>query len=343
MLSESQIYKTVQRSNTVTIVLSLIALGVAGALAYLFFVPYWMAQTREPLELDDDALFELDASQTHYNIKVDGRDLVPYIGTYETTSDGRVTDTDYYHALRIKNDVYLLVFSEENANERDTEFTGTLMPIDADTQVEIVDFTIRDAASSDYKIEFLPVMLDVRGEDGIWYVGTGAVAILALGGVWGMFNFISRSSNPAKHPTLRRLSRFGEVEQVVDSIEKDLANGEDKVAKLRLSKNWLINAGGSSFEAMPYHSLVWGYKMIQQGRYGKTYFAHFYDKTGVGIVIQDNENNVNIMLQAVYARAPWAVFGYSNDLKRNWDKNRASFIAEVEARQAQFNNQQYSQ
>jgi hypothetical protein len=340
MLADSQIYKTVQRSNTTTIILSIIALGIVGVLAYMFFVPYWMAQYRDPIELDDDALEELDPGATMYNVTVDGRDLVPGIGTYETTENGRTTSIEYYHALRIKGDTYLLIFAPDDLKEDDTEFSGTLMPIDSDTQVEIVDFTINDAASSNYEIEFLPVMLDVRHNETMWYLGTGGLAVLALGGLWGLGNFISRSSNPAKHPTLRRLSRFGEVEKVVDSIEKDLATGEDKMAKLRLSKNWLVNSGGNSFEAMPYHSIAWVYKMIQQGRYGKTYYIHIYDKTGVGIIIQDKEMNVNAMIQAVAARTPWVILGYSNDIKRNWDKNRPGFIAEVDARYAQFSQQQ---
>lgn len=341
MQADSQIYKTVQRSNTTTIIFSLIALAAAGALAFYFFVPYWTAKLSPSRVMTAEEILELDEDTTLYNVTIEGnrmRDTYYYEETIDQDTGRQMSIDAYFGALRFDDDNYILVRHPEEIDRDIETYTGTIMPITSSVSTDV-----HRLAADELNIDLVKgIMLDTTESDGIWYFGTAGVVILGLGGVWGLFNFVTRSSNPAKHPTLRRLARFGEVEQVVDSIEKDLTNGEDKVAKLRLSKNWLIDSGGSKFEAMPYHSLVWGYKMIQQGRYGKTYFAHFYDKTGVGIVIQDNENNVNMMLQAVYARAPWAVFGYSNDIKRNWDKNRAGFIAEVEARQSQSNNQ-YSQ
>jgi hypothetical protein len=348
MLTDSQIYKTVKRSNTTTIILSIIALAIVGVLGYLYFLPYWTAHLAEPRVLTAEEAQALDGSTSLYNVRIDGdrmRDTYYYEETVNEDTGTQVSIDAYFGALRIVNgdggddDVYVLVRNAEEIDNDIESYTGAILPLTDHIAVDI-----HRIASDELNIEMLPnVIFDTTHNESMWYVGTGALAVLGLGGLWGVGTFLSRNSNPAKHPTLRRLSRFGEVEQVVDSIEKDLANGEDKVAKLRLSKNWLVNSGGSNFQAMPYHSIAWVYMMIQQGRYGKTYFLHVYDKTGVAIIIQDKENNVNTMIQAIRARAPWIIAGYNNDIKRNWDKNRGGFIAEVEARHAQYKQQYENQ
>src|SRR5688572_31039567 len=85
MLKESQIYKTVQRSNTSTIILSLIALAIAGGVGFYYLAPYWMARLGEPRVLTAEELLALDGSTTLYNVTVEG---------------DRLRDTYYYEIGR---------------------------------------------------------------------------------------------------------------------------------------------------------------------------------------------------------------------------------------------------
>ena len=339
MNSESQVLKTVKRSNMTVIVLSVIGLIITGALATISTIPYWMAQSGEPVEISGKEIALLDGSEHLYNRAVSGLDMDDTY-YYEETIDedtGRQISIDaYFGALEVTDGQWILVRQPGEINTREEDYVGTLQPVSGSVTLEVYDL-----AADEMNIEFLPVMLDTTGDELMWYVGTAVLVILGLASLWGVISFIQRSGDPAKHPILKKLARFGNVEDVIHAIDKDLTAGEDKISKLRLTKSYLVHSGGNKFDAMPYRAVAWAYKMVVSGKYGiKTYQAHIYDVTGYQMVIVAKENEVNAMLEAVLSRAPQAIGGFSEDIKRRWNKDRQAFIAEVEKRRKQILSQQ---
>lgn len=339
MNSDSQILKTVKRSNMMLVTISMISLIIVGVLATISTVPYWIAQLGEPIEMSAEEILSLSGSEHLYNRAVSGLDMDDTYYYHETVDEdtGRQISIDaYFGALEIGKDKWILVRDPNEINTREEDYIGTLQPVS-----ESVTREVYDLAADEMRIDFLPIMLDTTEDEIMWYVGTAILVIVALLSLLGVIAFLRRSSNPANHPILRKLARFGDVEDVIHAIDKDLTLAEDKVGKLYLTKNYLIHSGRNNFDAMPYHSVAWVYKMVIKGKYGtKTYQAHICDITGHEMKIAAKENDVNIMLQAVQSRAPHAIAGFSEDIKRAWNKDRQTLFAEVKKRRQQIKAQQ---
>lgn len=341
MMDSSMIYKTIRRSNTQIIILSIIALAIAIGVGVTFSLPYFLGKFAGPTEITTKELLSLTAdSPTLYFRQVTGNSMTDTYYYEETVDEktGRQVSIDaYFGGLEIEPGLWLLVRNPATIDPGQTTYVGGLTPITDSVAREVTGL-----AASENNVEMLPVMLDMVDQQLNWFGGAAVLLILLLGGIWGVLTFIGRSSNPGNHPTLKKLGKFGEVDTVVDSIEKELNSMPDEVGKLKLTKNWLVYATGSSFDAIPYRDLVWTYKMVTKGRYGTTYATHIADKHGTMLTVQDKEDKVNTMLQAVMARAPWIMGGYSEDIKKAWNRDRQQLVAAVEQRKAQYEAQQGS-
>jgi hypothetical protein len=344
MQTNSQIYEIVKHSNTRLALLSLIGfIIVAGLIYYFFSSPYWLAQLRDPILIADKELAALPNNTTLYNHSVSGSDMFD-IGFEEYTYDedtGRRISTDaYFGILQISFDEFLLVRTKDVIDEKVTDYTGVIIPIPDNMQREVVNALLADLEKEDITdIIILPILFDTLHDDSMWYVGTAVLIALALLPLWGFITLMKRG-NPLKHPVLKKLGRFGEVEMVVDSIEKDRTMGEESVGKLYLTRNWAFTKSAISFDAMSLRDVVWTYPNVTQHRTngiptGKSYSLYIYDKHGVALIVADKEQEVTAMLQAIMARAPWVVAGYSNQTHNIWKQNPSALIAEVERRRTE--------
>lgn len=246
MNSESQILKTVKSSNMMLVIVSIISLIIVGVLATISSVPYWMAQLGDPIEISADEILTLSGSEHLYNRAVSGLDMDDTYYYHETVDEdtGRQVRIDaYFGALEIGKDKWILVRDPDEINTREEDYVGTLQPVSGTVTQEVYDL-----AADELNIEFLPIMLDTTGDEIMWYVGTAILAIVGLASIWGIFAFIQRNGDPAKHPILKKLARFGNVDDIIHSIDKDLMLAEDKIGKLRLTKRYLINSGRNNFD-----------------------------------------------------------------------------------------------
>lgn len=339
MNKDSLVYKKVQRSNRLILTLSIIGLIVIGGLTAFSSAPYWIAQLTGPIDISGEDISALGGSTSLYNRAVSGLDMDDTF-YYEETIDedtGRQVRIDaYFGALEVGKDVWILVRHPEEINTREEDYIGTLQPVSGTVTREVYEL-----AQDEMRIEFLPVMLDTTGDEVMWYVGTAILVVTAIASLWGVFTFIQRNNDPTKHPIMKKLSRFGDAEQFVGDVERELSSGADKVGKLSLTRNYLVQEQSVGVNAMPYNKVAWLYKFIRSGRYGtKTYEAHINDVTGYEIVVIAKEDEVNQMLNAIAVRAPWAIAGFSDDIKRTWNKDRQSFISQVEKRRKEHLAQQ---
>ena len=337
-MSSNAIYKAVKRSNMNTLIVSVIVLAIAVAAGAYWSVPYFTAKFTGPTPIDEAGLEAITAdSDTMYFQQIKASEV--FDSGYEeyTEYDNGSQRTDAYFAIALVGERVVIVRLANPVDESQTVYTGTFKTPDS-IQREIFDDFRSEVP--DFADDLVPLLLDNKENTVAWYGGTGVLVLLLLGGIWGVFNFVQRSANPNQHPILKKLAVYGDVESVVDSIDKELNSMPDELGKLKLTRNWVVYGSGGTLEAIPYRDLVWVYKMIQKGKYNsKTFFAHICDKNGKLIAVPAKEEQVNAMLQAALSRAPWAFAGYSDDLKKAWDKDRQQLVVAVEQRKAQFDAQ----
>jgi hypothetical protein len=336
-MSSNAIYKAVKRSNMNTLIVSVIVLAIAIAAGGYWSVPYFTAMFTGPTPVEEAALAEITAeSGTMYFQQIKADEVIDAGYEEYTEYDNGSQRTDAYFAVAVVGERLVIVRLANPVDESQTVYTGTFKAPDS-VQREIFDDFRREYPDIvDYVV---PLLLDTKENTVLWYGGTGVLVLLLLGGIWGVINFIQRSANPNQHPILKKLAAYGDVESVADSIDKELNSMPDELGKLKLTRNWVVYGNGGTFEAIPYRDLVWVYKMIQQNKSVKSYFAHICDRNGKLIAVPAKEEQVNTMLQAILSRAPWSFAGYSEDLKKAWDKDRQQLVVAVEQRKAQFDTQ----
>ncbi len=335
-MTSNFVTEIVRRSNRNLLLWSFVgALIVAGAGVLSF--NYYRNLFQGPFPIAKKSIITLNDlnSLSDYYVTVEGDDALDTGYQYVSTSSGGSETVDYSYIALVLNDSLLLVKSPGIALvDPKTVYTGALVPIPADTQQEVV----RDieAEYPDLKGVFLPFMLDAGDFSTTGYIGLVIGAIVLLICLYGIFLSARRSNDPSAHPIMRGLKRFGDPGAMANQIHAEMQGHVDKVGKLSFTNNWLVNATGSSLNVTRLSDVAWFYKKVTQRRVnsvpvGKTYEALVWDRHGNYFTVQANENDVNLMLDAIGNSAPWAIGGYSDDLKTSWDKKRADFIAAVDA------------
>lgn len=337
MTTDNPVMKKIKRSNQMTLIFGVIGLIIVGVGAYLFSVPYWFARIGDPVEISSEDILMLTGSERLYYRAVSGLDMDDTFYYEEITENGIQVRIDaYFGALEIGKNQWLFVRSPEEINTREEDYVGILQPLTGSISKEVYELS-----ADELNIDYLPLMLDTTGDETPWYAGgTIALILLGLASLWGVFVGINRGKDPAKHPILKKLSRFGNTDDLISKINADMDQGADKIGKLKFTRNYVINDGGNSFDVIPYDALAWAYKFIQRGKYNtKTYQAHIYDATGYQMTITAKEKDVMAMLEAISARAPWMFKGYSEDFKKAWKQDRSGIVADLNRRRKEYDDQ----
>jgi hypothetical protein len=337
-MSDNTIYKSIRRSNINLIIISIIALAIAIGIGVYSSLPYFLAKFSSPTKLDEKALAGITADAAPMYFQQIAADVVFDSGYEEYTEyENGSQRTDAYFALAMVGDHIVMVRLRDRVDESQDTYVGAFVR-PSSIQSEI--FTDFERELPDDVENLVPLVFDTIDKEFNWYGDAAVLLVLLLGGLWGVVTFFQRNANPKNHPTLKKLATYGDVDKVIDSIDKELGSMPEEVGKLKLTRNWVVQSSGSTFEAIPYRDVVWAYKMIQTGKYNtKTYYAHIGDKHGKMLAILAKEEQVNQMLQAVMSHAPWAFAGYNDELKKAWDKDRQQLVTAVEQRKAQYDAQ----
>ena len=132
------------------------------------------------------------------------------------------------------------------------------------------------------------------------------------------------------HPVTRSLARHGDPFETGQAIDAEMA--EDSVLKLGkayVTQNWLLRPTAFRLIACRLDDIVWSYRPVISGDNEAT-FA-FRDGRMVGVPLH---RNMPELLAHVYQRVPWVETGWDTEQATKWQRRRADFIAEVEARRS---------
>jgi hypothetical protein len=322
---------------------------LAGALAVIVALNarYLYNVVRGPFDIDRAALLRLtdtEKRQEYYvNVKADE---VLDTGVQEVTSSTRngvntgERVTANFVALVV--DARLLL-ARAPVSDTGTSVTGALVPIPQDVQREIIDDIITSEPSLDGI--FLPYMLDAGDFRTGGYIGLALCGALALLALWNLTRAVRRAVNPEAHPTYRALAVYGPGPSIIASVDGEVSNPAcTKIAGAYITPHWLVQTSTFGVEVTRVDDLIWIYKKVTQRRVsfvpaGTTHAAVLWNRQGKSIEINGNELQVTDILMTVARQVPWIFVGYTADLEKAWQKNRAAMMQAVAERQREARGQ----
>ncbi|HEY3221797.1 MAG TPA: DUF6709 family protein [Gemmatimonadales bacterium] len=184
---------------------------------------------------------------------------------------------------------------------------------------------------------FYPFYLDSDSfrRPGYVVIAVGIAFLLLF--VWQALPAWRAWRDPERHPLAARIAKWGDPMGVAVEAEHEFDNPLLKVkAGWRLGNKYLVRSTFFTFNVLRLHDVLWGYKKITKHSInfiptGKTYEAIVACYGGTA-TIPGKEKQVHEILAFVQQRAPWAMYGYSDDLSAMFHKQLRDFAASVEQR-----------
>jgi hypothetical protein len=117
---------------------------------------------------------------------------------------------------------------------------------------------------------------------------------------------------------------------------REAASPRYKGGGWRVTDKYLIRSAPFAFDLLRLSDLLWAYKRVTKHSVnfiptGKTYSGVLVCYGGAAEVT-GREQNVDALLTFAGERAPWAIFGYSDDLNKLFKQKTEDFCAAVEQR-----------
>jgi len=294
-----------------------------------------------PFPIQSDELVKITSPDQpkRYFLKVEGDESF-LTGMREVDADNHDKVRAEVIALAV-GDRLLLVKSPLTKDQ--VQFTGTLTAIPAELTNGVV--LKWNAKHPDKKGAFLPFMLDATGfrsnTDNL--LAAGGVVLFATIGFALIGIPVRRRLNPAKHPLLIQLSKYGHLQDVRMRVDSELRSegGGEKFGSMQITSNWLISATSFKTSLMATKDVVWAYPKVTKHYHngiptGKTYSAIVRDSQGQSLEISGKKDSVPKMLESFQRRMPWVLLGFNKELDTMWLKEKPKFFQLMEQRRAKL-------
>jgi hypothetical protein len=192
------------------------------------------------------------------------------------------------------------------------------------------------------RITMLPFILQTNNFRVIGIIGLIICVPLYFVALWNVARGIQRWGRMDRHPIAQSLKRYGEPTEVAEGIDKQYQSDKRmKVGALTILSSWVLRRRMFGLDVFHASDLVWGYKKSTKHYTngiptGTTHAAVICTRQGEALEAPLGEQNVVVLLQALYERAPWMVVGYDKQVEYLWKSKRASLVAEVDNRMHQI-------
>jgi hypothetical protein len=211
--------------------------------------------------------------------------------------------------------------------------TGTIQTMSNLIEQEVASFPNRDL--------ILPVVVDTVNN--FYIPGYIGLAVGLTGGIIGAINLTKwkqRQQDVKLHPIAKKLSKYGMTEVVMQEIDRDF-NGRNVIVhkQTKISENWLIQQKPFALELKKIVDIIWIYFHVTSHSTngiptGKTFKTICCDRHGETVEIPGTEVQVMELIQQIHTRVPWAIIGYTDQIKLGWEKDQ--LIAFVDQAQQEF-------
>ena len=291
---------------------------------------------------DLDSIHDVNATP-HYYARVKGERVID-TGIRQYTvhrQSGVETSREVsgaYNAYAIGNH-FLVV--KTGADDASPSAEGKLLPWSEELENQMFDTKDMQAIRS----SFYPFYLDSDSFRRPGYVVI-VVGILFLAlFLWQVRPAWRAWRDPEHHPLAQRVARWGEPLGIALEAEHEFTNPLMKgKAGWRFGNQYLVRSTFFTFNVVRLRDVLWGYKKITKHSVnfiptGKTYEAIIAHAGGM-THIPGSEKKVHDMLTFVQQRAPWAMYGFSDELSATYHKRPLDFARSVEQRRQQWEGEQ---
>lgn len=304
--------------------------GVYRRYLYNFALGPFAIQSSELVSISNP-----DAPQKYY-VRVQGEKVLD-TGMYMETQDSSKKMTARFYALSIGGR-FLVV--KAPPDKRQLSYAGALAPLPYELREGFISRT--EAKYPDLLGAFLPFMLDATGfRDSNGILGALGGAAMLLLGLYVVWLYLQRTTNPEKHPLMRALAQYGQPNDVAMQIDSELrSEPKGEIAgDLRLTANWLIHATTFNTVLMQSRDILWAYQKVTKHYHngiptGKSYSTVIRDSRGQSAEVTGKKTTAPELVNTLQQRMPWIAAGFSKELEQLWKSNRTEFVQAVEKRRA---------
>jgi len=183
---------------------------------------------------------------------------------------------------------------------------------------------------------FYPYYLDDSKFGVPGYIGGGVALVLVV--LFVMFGLPAwrYARDVSSHPVVKRVAAWGDPVGTAVDARREAASPRHKGGGWHVTDKYLIRRAPFAFDLLRLSDLLWAYKKVTKHSVnfiptGKSYAA-FLVCYGGAAEVTGREKNVDALLAFAAERAPWAIFGYSDDLNKLFKQKTQDFCAAVEQR-----------
>ena len=263
------------------------------------------------------------------------------------TTNGAETSKDYFLAARV-GDHFLLIKSESATPGK--HYEGALAPIPTDIR-DLIAADVKKKGA-DFDTLFLPFMLDSTNYRSNAFLAIGiGLPIFALC-AYNLAKAFARIEDHHRSPIYRALQRYGDPNQIAPLLEGEVAGGDvTKCGPFTLTPSWLLHRTFFTFTPFHLSDIVWVYKKRTQHSYyfviptGKSYAVTIRDAGGRKAEAdlgrgKRAQQRVDEFITVLGSRIPWVIAGYSEEIKKLYEKDREAFLGTIAQRQQEHNNKE---
>ena len=134
----------------------------------------------------------------------------------------------------------------------------------------------------------------------LFYLLLGAVP------VWNICKALQRGKRLETHPLVRRLSKYGRIDDIARAIDAECAAGVVKITPAQFTASWLLVPTFYTCIALPLDEIVWIYERVYVTR-GRSYAVCLRDRQGGYDEFTCALFQVNKILSYMSQVRPWVV------------------------------------
>lgn len=229
----------------------------------------------------------------------------------------KLTDYYYDYGFRSNDPIYFNNAEiRKMTNEELAQFKKVLGWTDEEFDEYCLPYVV-DAAQDDNSMMGIAVI-----------IATVGIVLVVIGVIRLIFTLTGSSLKRLKEDMAEAGCTEASLESDYNAAASFQKNGEIKVGR-----QFTYYMSGSNPRLIPNSKLLWAYQTTTTHRrnginVGTTYSIVMYvdDKRNCVTLQMPNEANTQEMLKRINTTLPWVVVGYSDELKRMFNKDRAQFL-----------------
>jgi hypothetical protein len=283
-------------------------------------------------QADLDAITDLSTAPRYF-VSVTGSKAIEtgiqQITTKKTAGveTSRSVSAEYY--VLVLGDRLLVVKGSEGPK---VTAEGELTPLPADLEKYLFDSPRMEAI----RARFYPYYVDNASFRLPGYIAIGAALVLVFLVVKFALPAWRYRNDVSSHPVVKRVASWGDPLGLALEVRREVDAPKYKGGGWRVTNAYLIHSTFFTFNVLRLSDLLWAYKKVTKRSVnfiptGKSY-AGVLACYGGTAEVTGKEATVDAILGFAAERAPWAIFGFSDELSKLFTRKTQDFCAAVEQR-----------